>query len=421
MATRKDLLAGLTGVGTGFSKMGQMMMERERFDTQKALEEEENIRKRDLHGPAVDAAKAGADLAGSQAKIGKVSLSETLATADKRKDADAANQALMAENAAAGWQVDPDDQGSLGTWKAELNALNRFRSKEGKPALSVQEFVTAKKGEKFERTKATAAEQRAGEAHADDLKTSAANRTLTFANAGRVKTGSDDSVTWQTTDTDKGKVQVNPKTGETRSLTGPDGKPLHSAKEPGIKLNEAQTKTLGAAGMAKTMLNELASKFKGGGLGGAGGFVADVTESIPFVGGKMAPKTAEYNDQRRIVAETFLREATGAAAPAPEVKFYTNLLPEPGDSEAQAQSALNAFRGAVKAKVKGVAETLRAQGREADAKSIEQNLNKLFSDSEDIKTRKPEDLSDDELDAQLRAKGIDPTTGKKLRVANGAQ
>lgn len=265
---------------------------------------------------------------------------------------------------------------------------------------------------------------REAEAHTSAMQTDTAQRGYIGAQTKRALAeaqGGTGDANWQVTDTSEGKVQVNPKTGETRPLTGPDGKQLRSPKEPGIKLNEAQTKTLGAAGMAKTMLNDLAAKFKGGGLGGVGGFVADVAESVPFVGGKVAPKTAEYNDQRRIVAETFLREATGAAAPAPEVKFYTNLLPEPGDSEAQAQSALNAFRGAVKAKVKGVAETLRAQGREADAQNIEQNLETLFADSENIKTSELEDLSDDEIDSQLRAKGIDPVTGKKLRMANGAQ
>ena len=101
----------------------------------------------------------------------------------------------------------------------------------------------------------------------------------------------------------------------------------------GIKLTEGQSKVIGAAATAKQMLDEIATEFKEGKLGGAGGFAADVVESVPLVGGKLAPKTNAYNDKRRITAETFLREATGAAAPAEEVRLYTKMLPEPGDSE----------------------------------------------------------------------------------------
>jgi hypothetical protein len=161
------------------------------------------------------------------------------------------------------------------------------------------------------------------------------------------------------------------------------------AAQSGTKLNEAQSKIVGAAGMAKVMLDDLANQFKDSKLGGVKGFAADVVESIPLVGGKMAPKTNEYNDKRRITAETFLREATGAAAPAEEIKFYTRLLPEAGDSPEQAQSALNAFRGAVMAKVKGVASTLRAQGKDDQAAQIESKMQALFDSSANIKGNSP--------------------------------
>lgn len=151
------------------------------------------------------------------------------------------------------------------------------------------------------------------------------------------------------------------------------------------KLTEKQSSTLGAAGMAKTMLDDLANQFKDSNLGGVSGFASDVVESIPLIGGKLAPKTNEFNDKRRITAETFLREATGAAAPKEEVKFYTRLLPEAGDSPEQAQSALNAFRGAVMAKVKGIASTLRAQGKDDQAAQIESRMQGLFDTSVNIK------------------------------------
>jgi hypothetical protein len=194
---------------------------------------------------------------------------------------------------------------------------------------------------------------RDAESHKSDMATAATNRTETNA--------------------------------RTKLLGAQTQKTENAPTDKGTKLNEAQSKTIGAAGTAKVMLDEIASQFKDSKLGGAGGYAADVVESIPLIGGKLAPKTNEYNDKRRITAETFLREATGAAAPASEVKFYTNLLPEPGDSPEQAQSALNAFRGAVMAKVKGVASTLRAQGKDAPANEIETKMQTLFDSSVNIK------------------------------------
>jgi hypothetical protein len=161
-------------------------------------------------------------------------------------------------------------------------------------------------------------------------------------------------------------------------------KERESGKTQGMKLTEKQSQVLGAAGMAKTMLDDLANQFNKGNLSGARGFAADVVESIPVVGGKLAPKANEYNDKKRIIAETFLREATGAAAPKEEIKFYTRLLPELGDSEEQAQSALTAFRSAVKAKVQGVVEAKRAQGLDGEANQIESRMASLFSDSVNI-------------------------------------
>jgi hypothetical protein len=169
------------------------------------------------------------------------------------------------------------------------------------------------------------------------------------------------------------------------------------------KLTEAQSKTLGAAGMAKTMLDDIANQFKDSRLGGASGFAADVVESIPLIGGKLAPKTNEFNDKRRITAETFLREATGAAAPAAEIKFYTRLLPEAGDSPEQAQSALNAFRGAVMAKVKGVAATLRAQGKDDQAAQIESKMQGLFDTSVNIKDSAPDNIAKPKTKAERDA------------------
>lgn len=185
MAKRSDVLGALQGVGTGFSKMGQLIMERERMDTQTALQQEENERAKAAEARKAELHPFEKEMSQAQAGTAKTMASEALITADKRKAADDANQSMMAENAAAGWTLDPEDSGNLPTWKAELNTLNRFRAKENKPALSVQEFVTTKKQEKFDRTAATSKEGRAAAESAAGLKeTGARTKLLEFQASG---------------------------------------------------------------------------------------------------------------------------------------------------------------------------------------------------------------------------------------------
>jgi hypothetical protein len=152
------------------------------------------------------------------------------------------------------------------------------------------------------------------------------------------------------------------------------------------KLTPAQAGTLADISEAQGMLNNLAQSFNKNGMAKSPGkaYAADVIESIPIIGGKLAPKTAEFNDNKRITAEKFLRAATGAAAPKSEVKFYASLLPEAGDSPAQAQSAMNSFRAAVKAKALGVPSALRLEGREAEAQAVEARIEQLFAEGSDI-------------------------------------
>jgi hypothetical protein len=149
----------------------------------------------------------------------------------------------------------------------------------------------------------------------------------------------------------------------------------------GIKLTAGQQTTLADIAEANGMLNSLAQSFNQTGMAQSPGkaFAADVVESVPFVGGKIAPKTAQYNDNRRITAEKFLRAATGAAAPEKEVKFYASLLPEPGDDAQQAQNAIDAFRSAVKDKALSISSALKLQGRDQDAQEIEGRINDLFA------------------------------------------
>lgn len=270
---------------------------------------------------------------------GKLGIDDDKIKLEGSQKLKAARDAMDAQISGEWGFVGPEDADNVNGWRAELALLNRA----GDKAISPQDYYRSKKSGMSEET-------RKQEGHASDLKTAEAQRGLIGANTLRAR-------------------------ADANKPTAID-KPL--------KLSEAQLKTVSAAGMAKNMLDDLATQFTASKLGGASGFASDVAESVPFVGGKIAPKTAEYNDKRRIVAETFLREATGAAAPAPEIKFYTNLLPSPGDSPEQAQSKIEAFRLAVLSKTQGVIESLRLQGHDDQAGMIESRLNALFADGVNI-------------------------------------
>lgn len=201
MATRKDLLASLEGLGGGVSRMGQMMMERERMDTKTALEQEAAQREKELHPSRLAAAQANATVAGTQA-------SDALSAAAKNERADAANQSLFAANEADGWKVDPADQPSISTWKAELNAINRFRDRDNKPAMSVPEYVTLKQQEKLTQ-RAEAAKTATAE---EETNTQKARTRLLGKQADTTK-----ATRWSDKVDDQGNIiQINPETGETR-------------------------------------------------------------------------------------------------------------------------------------------------------------------------------------------------------------
>lgn len=367
MAMRKDLLAGLSGLGTGVSKMGQMMMERERFDTNKALELEEADRKAALHPHQLAEAEAGAGKA-------KVMASEALAAADLRKGADAASQAIMAENEAAGWTVDPDDQGNVGTWKAELNALNRYRMKEGKPALSVPEYVTSKKGEKLERTKAQNTETRDAEKHTSDMETDKSQRRLLGAQA------------------DKGEAEAKatphkPPT-ESQSNSALFGRRLELAIRDmeEIKTGGHDPASIGA-GAARGL-----SKLPGGNL---------AVSKIPGGDATQRQKNAETNFLTAV-----LRKESGASISPTEFSTGEQLYFErAGDSEAvKQQKARNRDQALL--------------GLKAAAGSAWEAVDLTPAGEKPAAAGKPKaplaNLSDEDLDAQLRAKGIDPATGKRI-------
>jgi len=226
MATRRELLESLQGLGGGISKMGQMMMERERYDTKKALDEEEAQRQRELFPSQKATSEAGATTAKTQA-------SSALIAADKNAKADAANQTLFAANEADGWKVDPADQSQVGTWKAELNALNRFRARENKPAMSVPEYVLQKQQDKLtqrgEAAKTATAEE--------DTNTQKARTRLLGKQADTTK-----ATRWSDKVDDQGNIiQINPETGETRS-TG-----VKAPQKPGAVTNDPEALAAKAA------------------------------------------------------------------------------------------------------------------------------------------------------------------------------
>lgn len=366
MATRKDVLAGLSGLGTGFSKMGSMMMERERMDTQTALEQEESERRKAeegrraaLHGPAVEAATAGATQA-------KTLASEALAVAEKRKGLDAFNQERLAENEAAGWVVDPEDQGQVSELKAQLKRLNAIQNANGKQITTPGEFYQEYKDTKLGRTSKANDETRAGQKHASDLETDKSQRRLLGANADKAER--------------EAKVGPGKPPTESQSNSALFGRRLELASRDMEEIAAGgHDASSVAAGVQRTL-----SKMPGGNM-----VVGD-------------------NAQRQRNAETnfltaVLRKESGASISPTEFSTGEQLYFErTGDSDAvKQQKARNREQALL--------------GFKAAAGSAWENV-QLTPPGEKPKG-KLEDLSDDDLDTQLRAKGIDPATGR--RIAKG--
>lgn len=151
------------------------------------------------------------------------------------------------------------------------------------------------------------------------------------------------------------------------------------------KLNAAQEAAITSVGEAKNLLTDLANEFNSVSTGRASQAFSSALSQIPVVGPRINPKEAAYNAKRRLVAETYLRAATGAAAPDKEVTTYMNFLPSLGDPTELASKKMESFIHRIEGRAEGVANALDAVGRPEQAEMIRQNTAKEIAVIRQIK------------------------------------
>lgn len=131
-------------------------------------------------------------------------------------------------------------------------------------------------------------------------------------------------------------------------------------------LSEAEKTSIAAITEGQTLLTNLVNTYKSSGYGGAGSMVGEKTAKIPLAGKYLAPKHAEYQKQKELASEVWLRAATGAATNPDEIKRYAGFLPDESDPSNLADSKMDKFFTKIMAKVDG-----RADAIEVEAKALE--------------------------------------------------
>jgi len=148
-----------------------------------------------------------------------------------------------------------------------------------------------------------------------------------------------------------------------------------------LSLTGEEQKGLGSLEPAIKDMNTLVDLYKTGDTGTAGSSMAKYMAKVPFVGQRLFPDAKGFQKHKVIMAERFLRAATGAAAPDAEVATYQGFLPKWDDTPLQAQNAIKTFMGNVEAKARESVSRLRTIGTPESlekATRIEQNIKKAL-------------------------------------------
>ena len=127
---------------------------------------------------------------------------------------------------------------------------------------------------------------------------------------------------------------------------------------------------LSAVEEGKYLLSNLVDTFKKSGFGGAGSAIGEATAKVPLVGKYAAGKNKEYQNQKRLAAETWLRAATGAAAPKHEVDTYTGFLPSESDPPEIADKKIQNFFDKIAAKAEARAKIFDIEGMSLEQRGM---------------------------------------------------
>lgn len=170
--------------------------------------------------------------------------------------------------------------------------------------------------------------------------------------------------------------------GQSSSLAEDLAAVLSKANIAETRLTGEEEKGLGAVQAAVSDMNKLVEMYQAGETGTMASGAADKASRIPIIGQRLFAGPAEFGKHKDIMAERFLRAATGAAAPAAEIATYRGFLPEWSDTPAQAQVAQKAFMDNVKAKADQSVSRLRLLGTKeslAKANEIELNIGNMLN------------------------------------------
>lgn len=142
---------------------------------------------------------------------------------------------------------------------------------------------------------------------------------------------------------------------------------------------------LGAVEEGKLLLTGLVETFKANKFGDIGDMVGEGAAKIPLAGKFVAGRNKEFQNQKRLAAETWLRAATGAAAPAHEVETYTGFLPSESDPKEVADKKIENFFNKISAKASARAKIFDIEGQALEKRGLIDLANIKYEQGELVK------------------------------------
>jgi hypothetical protein len=378
MASLRDSLLAVQGLGEAGSSFGNAILKKQQSDDEekKKLAQEKFLaeyRPLQLAGTASENTTKAAQAAGA-----------TMAQAQAAA-LDEANRKAIEDANVQGWEVTPEEIGNLVNLKSELKIHNLGINKAGGAAISPKEFLDAKRETK--KLKGIDVSQK----EADVAKTKAETlKALREKPAGPTKTakGYDD----------QGKEFLyDQSTGNFISYTGG----TRPAKQGGAPATPSDLADKAESGM--NIIDQMIGNEKNGiprhpGFTGAIG-VKGLSQGFGLLGKPVAgSKEADFNALKdQITGQAFL-EARQLLKGGGAITDFEGRKAEGAVTRMSNSQSEGEFVKAAK-EFRDVLEKAAMKAREkAAAKS----------------SPAPAEQTDEELDAALRAKGIDPATGEKL-------
>jgi hypothetical protein len=127
---------------------------------------------------------------------------------------------------------------------------------------------------------------------------------------------------------------------------------------------------LGAVEEGKLLLSSLVDTFKANKFGNIVDVAGESIAKIPLAGKFIAGRNKEFQNQKRLAAETWLRAATGAAAPPYEVDTYVGFLPSESDPKDVADKKIENFYNKISAKASARSKIFDIEGQALEKRGL---------------------------------------------------